>query len=273
MNKVILINGQWQGGGSLDTYTASLQLKQFLRVNYNLHSVPIDTKEPLALENGIIGSQVIQKQIHEALHILNTTAPERLITIGGGCDADVASIAYLNDKYQGDLAVIWMDGHSDINAPAESESHLFYGMPIRSLLGECPSISDMVSRPLEPEQVILFGSQDMDPSEVQYVSCHPISHIPVLNHKEELRNQLQTAIDKTGRHHVYIHLDLDVLDPLEFPYTPLPVKDGYSLENLHYALQYLMDTFNVMGMGIFEYIAQENLPDELKRILDFIKYL
>lgn len=70
---MILINGQWQGGGS----------------------------------------QALAEQIQAAGGILEENAPRRLMTVGGGCDADTASVAYLNSLYHGDLSVIWLDAHGD----------------------------------------------------------------------------------------------------------------------------------------------------------------
>ncbi|WP_368501527.1 arginase family protein [Phascolarctobacterium sp.] len=57
-----------------------------------------------------------------------------MFSVGGGCDADVPVIAYLNKKYGGKLTVLWLDAHGDLNSPQESQTGLFYGMPARTLL-------------------------------------------------------------------------------------------------------------------------------------------
>ena len=61
-------------------------------------------------------------------------SPDKLFTLGGGCDADVPCLLYLNEEYRGDLTVIWFDAHGDLNTPEESATSLFYGMPLRSLM-------------------------------------------------------------------------------------------------------------------------------------------
>ncbi len=42
----------------------------------------------------------------DILELLTEDAPDRLFTLGGGCDADVPGIVYMNEKYHGELAVL-----------------------------------------------------------------------------------------------------------------------------------------------------------------------
>ncbi|MCR4723259.1 MAG: arginase family protein, partial [Eubacteriales bacterium] len=51
--------------------------------------------------------------------------------------------------------------------------------------------------------------------------------------------------------HIYVHLDLDVIDPLEFPNTPLPVDDGLSGKEICDILTDAHD--RLVGLGIYEY--------------------
>lgn len=269
---MILINGQWQGGGKIETCTASQKLKEYLEKNNTVECANVNRKMELKEESGIKGCRILYEQIRDTIQLLKEKAPKLLTTVGGGCDADTASIAYLNALYEGDLAVVWMDGHGDINAPSESESHLFYGMPLRALLGDCPPISDLVQKKLSPDQIILFGSRELDQSEQRYIADNDVSHIPVMQDSTDMLDALHSALKKSGRGHVYIHLDLDVLDPGEFPDTPLPAMGrGYAAENILKALKDLMDNQDVVGTGIFEFKYNGNIPDFLKEVLKLLK--
>jgi arginase len=42
------------------------------------------------------------------------------VTLGGDCHVDLAPIAYLSERCGDDLAVLWIDAHSDIMRPAEN---------------------------------------------------------------------------------------------------------------------------------------------------------
>lgn len=268
---MILINGQWQGGGNADTFESSKTLGGYLGKSANAKTVPISTDANLIEENDIIGSHVIREQIQSALNILDTEKPMHLMTIGGGCDADVASLAYMNALYKGDLSVVWMDAHGDINSPAESESHLFYGMPLRSILGECPPISDLIPVKLTPEQITLVGSRELDPSEIRYIRNNNISFIPVLNNSEDLQKKLDAVLKAQNKHHLYIHLDLDVLDPHDFPDTPLPAPGaGYAPDVILSALRFLRENYDVVGTGIFEWKCRGTIPEFLKSALSVL---
>ena len=51
--------------------------------------------------------------------------------------------------------------------------------------------------------------------------------------------------------HIYIHLDLDVIDPVEFPNTPLPVAGGLHCKEVCNILDMFAD--KLVGAGIYEY--------------------
>jgi arginase len=57
-------------------------------------------------------------------------------------------------------------------------------------------------------------------------------------------------------HRIYQHLDLDVLDPAEFPHTTYPTPHGPSITELNAALQALFETGRVVGVAITERAAQ-----------------
>jgi arginase len=268
---MILINGQWQGGGNKDTFQAAQILKDHLSRSNPVVTAPVCTNEDLIEKERIIGLDELTQQIQAALQILQKEKPTHLMTVGGGCDADTASLAYMNALYQGDLTVIWMDAHGDINSPNESASHLYYGMPIRALLGECPPISDLLPLPLQPEQLILFGCRDLDQTEKNYISENQITLIPVLEDPGELEKQLTDLIQTKKNRHLYIHLDLDVLDPHEFPHTPLPAPGtGFSAEAILSALHSLKQHNDLVGTGVFEFKYTGSIPAFLKNALDIL---
>jgi arginase len=50
-----------------------------------------------------------------------------VVTVGGTCGVEAAPVAYLNERYAGDLAIVWFDAHGDLNAPDTSPSGHFHG--------------------------------------------------------------------------------------------------------------------------------------------------
>lgn len=269
MKKIVLLNPQWQGGADVITYKAAEEIEKLYLHNIQLHRVPVssDTDMTTSVRN-ILGYQDIWTQTQTAIGILEKSNADKVFTIGGGCDADVASIYYMNEKYQGDLQVLWFDAHGDINTPAESDTKLFYGMPVRTLLGESEdAFSDLIINPLYPEQIINIGGRALDSSEERYLEENKISVISVMDN-DCLYADIKSNIQKSGKNHIYIHLDLDVLDPVEFPDTPVPEKNGMMLETLHKILNKLRLECNVVGYGLFEYMPTGFKNFELQKMID-----
>lgn len=265
MKKMILLNGQWQGGENRETYDGAMELEHLYLSKKVCQRVPIAEDGHLELEQSIIGLSVIRKQIQVALDLLKQEKPDTLFTVGGGCDADLASIAYMNEQYEGNLLVVWMDAHGDMNSPEESESHLLYGMPLRTIMGECQPLNDLIPVTLNSENVVHIGGRDFDKAEADYISREAIAVFPAKTDANAVIELLKKHVDKP----VYIHLDLDVLEPREFGSTPLPVPDGMHFSTLKTILQIVKSNNNLVGMGLFEYkpIGQTNVL--LSELMDF----
>ncbi len=103
----------------------------------------------------------------------------RIFSIGGGCDADVPVISHLNKLYDGNLFVLWLDAHGDLNSPEESKTGLFYGMPARILIDGRDIFPDIIERPLMPHQIIHIGGRDFDKPELGYIKKITYSVFPV----------------------------------------------------------------------------------------------
>jgi arginase len=138
-------------------------------------------------------------------------------------------VGYLNRRYAGDLAVVWFDAHPDLNTPRSSPSGHFHGMVLRALLGDGDqALSDMVPRPLSPSQVILAGVRDIDEPEAAYASA---VGIPIIS-PDELKNsdRLMDAVGRSGYSNLYVHIDLDFLNPDDFEGAQFRAAGGISYE-------------------------------------------
>lgn len=248
MKNLILVNPQWQGGGDIITYNGAKEFEKLYLNGKEYTTAPVSTETLPEKSDDIIGYDVIYRQMQDTLILLNESKAERVFTIGGGCDADVPTAAYLNKLYDGKLLVIWCDAHGDLNSPEESQTGLFYGMPARVLLDGDKRFSQVIEKPLDKEQFIHIGGRDLDMPEEKFMQDNNIfrlSHIM----SEPLYNKLSQNNDR----YVYIHLDLDVLSPEEFPNTPLPVPKGESCADVLSMIRYVKNNCLFAGLGLYEY--------------------
>lgn len=269
MSKLNLINPQWQGGADISVLAGTREIEELYLKDAPLIRVDVSENTTLAEVNGILGYREIKAQTNAALAILRNSRAGRVFTVGGSCDADAASIIYMNELYHGDLAVLWLDAHADLNAPEESVTHLFYGMPVRMLLGGCgEAFDDVVRTPMEPRQFIHLGVRDLEAAESRFMRRHRMPLIPARG-TADLPGAVLEALKRSGKRHLYIHLDLDVLDPADFPHTPVPVAAGLPVSELLKLLAALKQVTDLVGFGMFEYIPAGAACDAMEQLVRF----
>ena len=141
---------------------------------------------------------------------------EPALVVGGDCG--------VGDR----LAVVWFDAHGDLNSPASSPSGAFAGMALRAVIDDLPLPS---GGPIVPaERVILAGARELDDAEETAAMDAGVLRLSV----EDLDGpeRLADAVAATGATALYIHVDLDVLDPAVISGVGLPVPFGLSLDAL-----------------------------------------
>jgi arginase len=257
---------QWQGGGQdLSTYEGAIELKDMYLNDVKLSYVNVNTHIAGKEKHGIVGYDDILAQLSEAKNLIMDTEPNTLFTIGGGCDADIVAISYMNRLMQGDMALLYFDAHGDLNTPTSSVSKHFYGMAVRTLLGDGDvEVRNKLFSQLIHSQVVMAGIRELDSEESEYIHHNNIQVVSVSDIDKHSGNVMKALAD-TGKGHVYIHIDLDVLNPKEFPHVPMPVENGIRNESLLNALATIQDTYDIVGMGIFEYKPSQDADIPLLR--------
>ena len=249
-----LVMPQWQGGGQdLSTYYGAFALAENYLSDGSYREIFITRDDISPVSHGILGYREILMQLRKAAKVLEEERPSSVIAIGGGCDADIPCIAYLSRVYGEDMTVVYMDAHGDLNTPQLSESNLFYGMSLRALTGESdPAILDALGAKINTENLILCGNRNLDPEELRFIESNHIPSFSVLK-LEESPSGLTDFLASRNAKKLYIHIDLDVLDPTEFSLTPLHEPNGLRQQTLLWLVDDLRRNFDVVGLGILEY--------------------
>lgn len=265
-----LLFPQWQGSGNNKNlyYGVELVRDQLLK-DYAFSEIDVSLDEELVQEKKIIGFRRIYAQLKQVVSMLEQKKPQAIFLIGGDCGTELAPISYLNNQLDGDLFVLWFDAHGDLNTPESSPSKAFHGMPLRFLLGEGEkSILGLCFSKLLPDQVAIVGGRDFDQPERDYIEEHKIKTLSVEQIKE--KKAVLSLIKEKGFSNIYIHLDLDVLDPEVFPHVMLPSPNGFDLELLLGTFEMLKGMFNVAGYSIQEYSPRnQGGLEQLRSLVDF----
>lgn len=273
-----LLFPQWQGGNNAP-YFFGAQLLSWLAPEANgpveeVHVARPDGKT-LQNENGIVARQVLLEQLSHARQLIEKHQPDRMVVLGGDCLVDLAPFAYLNERYDGELAVLWVDAHPDVLTPKEFEHA--HAMVLGNLLGEGdPDFARAVKRPLKPANIMYAGLQetmDVETVTIKRLGLRSASPTDLANTSEPVLKWLK----ETGARHLAIHLDLDVLDPSIFrsllfaqPNVPADTFEGIAqgkmtMDQVVRLLRDVANVVDVVGMGVAEHLPWDALA--LKNML------
>lgn len=267
MNDLFLYFPQWQGSGAIPDL---LEAADSLRAHWPslpFTSVPVATGSIAPKERAILGFQDLQTQQRAAQRLIEEARPERIFTLGGDCGVELAPVSWLNHHYRSDLAVVWLDAHGDLNTPESSPSGHFHGMPLRFLLGEGdPSWRFSM---LKPAQVVLAGVRELDAAEAAFIQETALPRLSVADLEAD-PGCVARELQQMGFQHVYVHLDLDVLDPSAFPALKCPTAGGLRVKTLQSVLEHLKTQCRVVGFSLLEFTALRNDRDldEMRSILE-----
>ncbi len=252
-----LLFPQWQGSGPSNIlFKGAATLSNYLNeIEFQRISVP--EEESLELAENILGYASVLSQLEEAVDFLKSFGPESILTIGGDCAVELAPVSWLNRQYGQDMALVWFDAHGDLNTPESSPSKHFHGMPLRTLLGEGDrQILSQCSSIVKPDQVIMAGLRVLDEPEREFLDNTHIDCISV-DDLETDPGCLVKAIQEKGFSNVYVHIDLDVLDPEIYKNTKHPTPDGLTPETLCRAISRVSEKLNITGTSLLEFIPQK----------------
>lgn len=191
------------------------------------------------------------------------------VTVGGDCGVELEPVSAALSRHGDNLTVVWFDAHGDLNTPESSPSHAFHGMVLRTLLGDGPK-ELIPPQKLRPSQVVLAGTRALDQGEQTYITQTGISHVTVADLLADPA-RLVEAVSATGATTVYIHIDLDVLDPDTFGSLSYPEPGGLPPHTLQAAVQALTNHFTLAGLGITEYAPTH--PDDQTTLATLIPAL
>ena len=151
-----------------------------------------------------------------------------------------------------DARVLWLDAHADFNTPATSDSGYLSGM---SLAGACGLWKTGFDGSIRAERVVLTGARDVGSGERELLERSPVTAIGA---SLEALVATQNALDRSP---VYVHLDLDVLDPDDFP-AEFPAPGGLSPDKLYDLLEAVAGECELVGLELTAFYAPE---DDLER--------
>lgn len=272
-NPVFLVMPQWQGSPS----SRAMQLAdgaQLLREDLPSAStreipVPLEAGDamgtPVARLSSLLRARDAAREALEAI-----TGPA--IVVGGDGASTLAALEAAASSDPGRaLAVVWLSAQPDLQHPSTSPNGAASGMALRLAIGGVDP--DLDSRhPIDGSQVALVGVRMADPDEAEAVlelGAARLAHEDD-DSAERLAVRVRDHLRETGAERVYLHVDLDVLDPSEFAAVHAPVPFGLTVQQLTETIRAAVGELALAGATICEFApgnaeqAADGLPVVLR---------
>ena len=197
-----------------------------------------------------------------------------LITIGleANCNDLLGMLSGL--KYDSDgnarrVGLVFIDAHGDFNTPETTLSGMLGGMPVAIAAGHAlhnVRKTTGLAEPLPMSDIVWGGVRDLDPLEADRFTEYEVQQFSVQDVRElsaNLKKQMDDLADRVDV--VYVHIDMDVLDPAEVPGHSLAVADGLSSKDLAAAMTMMFENPKTVALGIASTPSFSLDPDGVSR--------
>jgi arginase len=199
------------------------------------------------------------------------------VVLGGDCSLVVGTLAGARQALGQPVGLVYLDANADLNTPETSPSGVLSGMALSLALGRGPEevvAAGGAPPAVRPEHVALIGFRELDPGERRPLGDLGLALPAAAARRLGMRTAAALALDGVGNEDgpILVHLDVDVVDPLEMP------AKGRITEGLALSLAEVSDLVTaflasprVIGIEVMEYDPSGD-PDgaHARKIVDLL---
>lgn len=216
---------------------------------------PVTFAESELHEDPVDDVAVLGGRVADAVAV-GAAAGRKIVMIGGNCANVPGVIGGLQDVHGPDarIGLIWIDAHGDFNTPRTTPGGILGGMPVAVVAGLClPKwrAGAHVRAPMPTDRIVMVDVRALLPTEAEMVRASDIEVVPIDG------PQLAEAAERLAREVdvLYVHVDLDILDPSLIPSHMAHAGDGATIEETVAALGACFDTGAVDVFALVSYYA------------------
>jgi arginase family enzyme len=174
-------------------------------------------------------------QVEDAL-----SGGNRPLLLAGECSVALTTLPTAL-RLRPEAKVLWLDAHGDFNTPETSTSRYLGGMSLSAACGEWDSgFGDSI----RAERVVMAGVRQLDPGERELLERSEATVVGAST--VETLVAVKNALDGAP---VYVHLDVDVLDPEAMP-AQFPVPGGLSADKLYDLFEAVAEDSDLVGLEV-----------------------
>uniref|UniRef100_A0A8C4CEC2 Arginase n=1 Tax=Denticeps clupeoides TaxID=299321 RepID=A0A8C4CEC2_9TELE len=183
------------------------------------------------------------------------------VVLGGDHSLAIGSI-HGHASVQGQLGVVWVDAHADINTPLTTPTGNIHGQPMSYLIHELHSKVPVVPnfswiKPcVSARDIVYIGLRDVDLGEhyilkhlgIKMFSITEVDRLGIAKVMEETCDHIFSQVQKP----VHLSYDIDALDPTVCPATGTPVVGGLTYREGVYITEHICQTGLLSAVDMVE---------------------
>ncbi len=178
------------------------------------------------------------------------------IVLGGDHSVAMGSIAGASSIYGAeDLAVIYIDGHTDINTEKTTETGFLHGMPLAAAMGLCDdalTVGNKVN--LYGKNTYIIGARSIDDGEYPIIREQSVTLYTADDVREKgMEAVMREVLKSITAAAIHVSFDVDVLDESVFPATGYRMPKGLTFTDAEQALSACFATGKVVSLDVVEY--------------------
>ena len=179
------------------------------------------------------------------------------LLVAGDCSVALTTLAAVR-RHRPDARVLWCDAHGDFNTPDTTASGFLGGMSLAGAVGLWDA--GLGVEPFPADRVVMAGVRDLDAAERELLER---SDVTVVGAGLDTLVAVQNALDRSP---VYVHLDVDVLDPEHMP-AQFPVPGGLRPDKLYDLLEAVSDECEIVGVEVTAFVDADH-ADTVASVLE-----
>ena len=172
------------------------------------------------------------------------------LVLAGNCSTAVGTLAAAPEA----TAVVWFDAHGDYNTAETTTTGMVDGLALsmvtgRALCNLAAGVKGFAA--IDERRVVLVGARDLDPPEEQALASSQVTRLAADEASGRVAGVLRQM--RPPARHVYVHLDLDVLDPAHARANQYGVPGGLTPASLVKTLAAIADVAAIYALAITAY--------------------
>ena len=174
------------------------------------------------------------------------------LVLGGECTLVAGALSGALGA-EPELSLVYFDAHGDFNTLATTPSHYISGMVLAHVCGR--SVAPLLfpgSRKIADDRVALVGARALDSGEIANLDRSHVLRIAL----DAEHADAPGLVAWSRRRPLWVHVDVDVIDPREFPAVAFAAVGGPSTRVFADVLRQVFAVAEVRGISLCGYDAR-----------------